>query len=103
VATKFGSGQQRLGQCVHAGFSVRDVKKPSLTIKESRLATEQAIAVPAHIANVTAGLRHKKTRASPGSVIHGAKAPARFSLAATAKPLAAAGWPGPTWPWPLAR
>jgi hypothetical protein len=59
--------------------------------------------VPAHIAYVTAGLRRKKTRASPGSVMHGAKAPARFSLAATATQFAVAGWPGPTWPWPLAR
>jgi hypothetical protein len=36
-----------LGQCVHANVSERDVKKPSLTIKESRSTFDQAIAVPA--------------------------------------------------------
>jgi hypothetical protein len=64
VAAELGSGQERLGQCVHANFSERSVKKPSLTIKESRLDTDKAIAVPTSIATVDAGWRHKKTRQS---------------------------------------
>jgi hypothetical protein len=60
VPAKLGGGQERLGQCVHAGFSIRDVNKPSLTIKESRLATDKAIAVPAVIASVADALGNKK-------------------------------------------
>jgi hypothetical protein len=60
VPAKLGSGQERLGQCVHAGFSIRDVKKPSLTIKESRLTTDKAIAVPAFLAKVAGAYSNKK-------------------------------------------
>jgi hypothetical protein len=60
VPAKLGSGQERLGQCVHAGFSVRDVNKPSLTIKESRLATDKAIAVPTLIFSVIEAQDNKK-------------------------------------------
>jgi hypothetical protein len=52
VAAKLGGGQERLGQCVHTNFSERSVKKPSLTIKESRLDTDKAIVVPALFAAV---------------------------------------------------
>jgi hypothetical protein len=60
VPAKLGSGQERLGQCVHAGFSERDVKKPSLTIKESRLATDKAIAMPALFATAAGAYSNKK-------------------------------------------